>query len=189
MVTTTYTLTGTSEAGCKNNDTLTLTVLPIPSVPVITQNFDTLICDPGYFAYQWYFNNTLITGATNPKYTCTSNGNYYLSVTNSDGCSVNSSVSSVTSVGIDESPSTVFISVFPNPTMDEITVEFNLLKTENVKMNLINTSGQVIQSQELKQVKGLYKKPIYLGDYANGVYYLQIVTNEGVINKKIFKQN
>lgn len=188
-VTTTYTVTGRSEAGCNSSDTITLTILPIPSVPAITQSQDTLISDPGYFAYQWYLNNVAITGATGPKYTCTVNGNYHLSVSNSDGCSINSPLKVVTGVGIDERSAAVFVSIFPNPTMDEITIELSLLKTENVKMNLINTSGQVMQSLELKQIKGEHKTSFNLASYSNGVYYLQIVTNEGVINKKIFKQN
>lgn len=188
-VTTTYTVTGSSEAGCKNADTITLTVLPIPSVPAITQSLDTLICDTGYFAYQWYYNNVAISGATGPKHTCTVNGNYYLSVSNSDGCSINSPVKVVSSVGIQEKSSAVFVNVFPNPTMDEITIEMNLLKTENVKMNLINTSGQVMKSLELKQIQGEHKTSFNLASYANGMYYLQIVTNDGVVNKKIFKQD
>ncbi|HET6225219.1 MAG TPA: SBBP repeat-containing protein [Bacteroidia bacterium] len=188
LVTTTYTVTGASDVGCKTTDTVKVTVLALPAVPVITQDMDTLICSPGFFAYQWYFNNTLISGATNPKYLCTANGNYYLSVTNSDGCSVNSLTKVVTSVGIHENASTVSVNVFPNPTMDEVTIEFNLLKATDVKMNLINASGQTVQSLDLKQIRGGDKKLIDLRNYANGIYYLQILTNEGFINKKIFKQ-
>ena len=92
-------------------------------------------------------------------------------------------------MGIEEKSVTIFVNVFPNPTMDEISIELNLLKTENVKMNLINTSGQIMKSLELKQVRGAYKTSINLASYANGMYYLQIVTNEGVLNKKIFKQD
>ena len=187
-VTTTYTVTGTSEAGCSNNDTVTLTVLPLPSVPLITQDLDTLICDKVFFSYQWFFNNKMIVEATEPKYTCTSNGDYYLSVTNMDGCSVNSAVKVVTSVGINESTAAVFVNVFPNPTTDEVTIEFNLSTMQNIKMNLLNASGQTIQAFELRQQRGENKKSISLGAYANGMYYLQIITNEGMINKKIFKQ-
>ncbi len=188
-VTTTYTVTGASEAGCKNTDTIKLTVFPLPSIPTIVLSVDTLICDTGYVAYQWYYNNIPIANATGPKHTCTVNGNYYLSVSNSDGCSINSPVKVVTGVGIEEKSVTIFVNVFPNPTMDEISIELNLLKTENVKMNLINTSGQIMKSLELKQVRGAYKTSINLASYANGMYYLQIVTNEGVLNKKIFKQD
>jgi len=188
-VTTTYIVTGVSDAGCKNKDTIQLTVLPIPAVPTITQNGDTLICTAGFFAYQWYLNNAIIPGATISKYVFQANGNYYLSVSNSSGCSINSQPVTITTVSIDEDPSAVFVNVFPNPTTDEITIEFNLLKTENVKINLVNTAGQTIASLELKQVKGEYKKSINLGSYANGIYYLQIVTNEHVMNKKIFKQD
>jgi hypothetical protein len=188
-VTTTYTVTGASDGGCKNNDTIKIIVLPIPAVPQIVQHMDTLIADTGFAAYQWYFNNVLIDGATTNKHVCLNNGNYYLSVSNADGCSVNSQTRFVTSVGIHETASTASVTVYPNPVIDEVTIEFNLPKAEDVKMNLINASGQTIQSQDLKQVRAGDKKSINLRSYANGIYYLQILTNDGMVNKKILKQD
>jgi hypothetical protein len=52
----------------------------------------------------------------------------------------------------------------------------------------MNIAGQVIYSDELNQFIGAYKKPISLHENAAGIYYLQIITNDEVINKKIIKQ-
>jgi len=62
-------------------------VHPFPPPQGITQNNDTLSANQGGAAYQWYFNGTLIPGATNYYYVATS-GNYYVIVTDLNGCEV-----------------------------------------------------------------------------------------------------
>jgi hypothetical protein len=187
-VTTTYTLTGISDVGCKSNDTIIITVLPLPAIPTITQKGDTLICPSGYFAYQWYLNNVSIPGATGPILKYLSNGTYYVSVSNNTGCSSNSAEITVHDVGIKENNTSFSVSLFPNPAKDEVTLELNLLKTENLIVNIINAAGQKIYSTQLKQVSGLYRKLLNLKESPNGIYYLQIISDDAMISKKIIKQ-
>jgi hypothetical protein len=187
-VTTSYTLTGISNAGCKSNDTIKITVLPLPAIPTLTQKGDTLICTSGYFAYQWYLNNISIPGATNSELKYVSNGVYYVSVSNNTGCSSNSAELTVNDVGIEENKASFSVNVFPNPTIDEMTLELNFSQTENVIVNIINATGQKIYSSQLKQVSGLYRKSIDLKEIPNGIYYLQIVADKITLRKKIIKQ-
>lgn len=188
-VTTTYTLTGTSDVGCKSNDTVLITVLPLPAIPVITQKGDTLICTAGYFAYQWYLNNVSIPGATNPTFNYLSNGVYYVSVSNNTGCSSKSGEITIHSVGIRENSASFSVNLFPNPVKDEMIVELNLLKPENVKVDIINASGQKIYSITLKQITGFYRKSLDLKDQPNGIYYLQVITDGVMMSRKIIKQD
>ncbi|HNP19116.1 MAG TPA: carboxypeptidase regulatory-like domain-containing protein [Fulvivirga sp.] len=55
---------------------------------------DTLTAfDPGAgYTYQWYFNGSILPVDTLNTFTASTNGGYHLSVTNSNGCSVNSQV-------------------------------------------------------------------------------------------------
>lgn len=187
-LTTSYTLTGTGANGCSNKDTVKITVLQLPPLPVVTQYMDTLNCNPNYFAYQWYLNNISIPDATKSSYICLSNGDYYVSVSDSNGCSVNSPVIKMLDVGIQENNHSVFVKIFPNPARDEITLELNLPETQTIQMNMINVSGQKIYSTDLRQLSGVFRKSISLKDKPNGIYYLQIITDHQVINKKMIKQ-
>ena len=45
--------------------------------------------------------------------------------------------------------------------------------------------GEELVNEELKQFIGEYTKQINLSDNAKGIYFLEIETNEGVINKKL----
>ena len=63
-----------------------------PEQPTITSTSTycsgvTLTADAGFFPYQWYFNDTIISGATNQTYFPTAPGNYSVSGTRSCGVS------------------------------------------------------------------------------------------------------
>ena len=48
--------------------------------------------------------------------------------------------------------------------------------------------GEEIVTEELQQFVGEYVKSINLNDYSRGIYFLEIETNDGVINKKVLLQ-
>lgn len=79
------------------SDTLTvdslINVNMAPPVPVITQSTglsDTLrvSTDTSYVSYQWYYNSTLIPGATDSVLVITQSGNYNVSVKDAFGCTI-----------------------------------------------------------------------------------------------------
>jgi len=63
----------------------TIFVHAIPTPPIITQSFDTLISssEPNY---QWYLNGNIIPGATNQTLIINQTGTYVVKVSNSSGC-------------------------------------------------------------------------------------------------------
>jgi hypothetical protein len=52
----------------------------------------------------------------------------------------------------------------------------------------MNIMGEEIIIEELGQFIGEYTKQINLEDNAKGIYFLEIETNDGVINKKLIIQ-
>jgi len=64
---------------------LTLTVLPSPPTPTITQNGLTLTSSSS-INNQWYFNYEPIPGATGKTYQCAQRGWYMVVVSNTNGC-------------------------------------------------------------------------------------------------------
>jgi len=53
---------------------------------------------------------------------------------------------------------------------------------------LVNVIGEQIMTEDLKRFIGEYTKEIDLTDKAKGVYFLEIETEDGVINKKLILQ-
>ena len=52
----------------------------------------------------------------------------------------------------------------------------------------MNVVGEVIISEDLDQFIGEYTKQINLKENAKGIYFLEIDTNNGVVNKKLILQ-
>ena len=185
--TTTYTVVGTATGGCTNVDSVTVTVVGNPGLPSVAEVLDSLMCSPSYTAYQWYFNGVAIPGATSQNYNFTANGNYYVEVFNVLGCSTVSAVFSVNDVGVSEFEKAILLSIYPNPTSNDVTMEYLLQKPENVKINLMNIAGQLIYAEHINALVGKNKMTISLAEQAAGIYYLQIITNENLVTKKVVK--
>jgi len=185
--TTTYTVVGTATGGCTNVDSVTVTVVGNPGLPSVAEVLDSLMCSPSYTAYQWYFNGVAIPGATSQNYNFTANGNYYVEVFNVLGCSTVSAVFAVNDVGVSEFEKAILLSIYPNPTSNDLTMEYLLQKPENVKINLMNIAGQIIYAEQINALAGKNKMTISLAEYTAGIYYLQIITNENLLTKKLVK--
>ncbi len=101
----TISVTANNACGISTAQTLTITIVPLPSTPTITQSGSNLVSS-ATTGNQWYLNGTIITGATNQTYTPATSGNYTVVVT-SNGCS-----SAASSTFIYTMPATYCI---PNP--------------------------------------------------------------------------
>lgn len=187
VMTTTYTVTGTASGGCTNIDSVTITVLGNPGVPVVLQQHDTLLCSATATAYQWYLDGNPIPSATGQSYIYLANGNYYVEVFNAQGCSTVSTPVHIVDIGIDELSASATLNVYPNPATDDLTLELNLSKAADVRIRLTNMAGQTVYTETLSQFSGGYKKQLSLKEQASGMYYLQVMTGDSVINKKIVK--
>ena len=110
-----------------------------------------------------------------------------MEVFNSLGCSTVSADITINDVGISENNNASLLSVYPNPTTNKFTLEFNFVKAGPMKISVMNISGQVVYIEEVNAPAGNYKKEINLSENANGIYSLQVITNDAVITKKVVK--
>jgi hypothetical protein len=94
----------------------------------------------------------------------------------------------ITHVGVADIKDQSTLNVFPSPASDHVTLEINLAEASDVKITLLNVSGQIIYSEAVNQVKGNYKKQIDLKENAKGIYFLKVITNNQSITKKIIKE-
>lgn len=182
--TTTYGLTASHNVIAISLDSVTVYVLPQPATPTITQNGNTLISSSAV-TYQWYNMSGPISGATSQTYNPPATGNYYVVITDVNGCSATLDnfffiLSGVADIGILNN-----ITIYPNPTTGELFIEMEITKAQDLELKLLNVVGQVIYEEKLNKYVGNYQKVIDVGVYAKGVYTLQLLSDEGVINRKV----
>ncbi len=95
--------------------------------------------------------------------------------------------STSTSTGIDESTSTVEMTIFPNPTNGEINVTVDLLITQDFTISVINTLGQTVKEVKQTQSNGGTVK-IDLSSNSAGVYFVLLKSKTLSKTKRIILQ-
>ena len=59
---------------------------------------------------------------------------------------------------------------------------------QDLRVRILNVIGEELINENLEQFIGEYTKQINLSDNAKGIYFLEIETNDGIINKKLILQ-
>jgi hypothetical protein len=80
------------------------------------------------------------------------------------------------------------LSIYPNPSRDVFNITFKVEQKQNLKVRFVNLIGEQLITEDLKQFVGEYTKQIDLTTNAKGIYFLEIETDDGVINKKLILQ-
>ncbi len=161
-----------------------ITVHPAPTAPVISQSGDTLLSSPSY-TYQWYFNNSIITGATKQFYIPSQIGSYTVSIMDANGCPAISASFYVTTVGITDLISNNSFLIYPNPASDYVTIFFSPLLGRGAggEVSIYNVMGQEILSRHF--IGSTFSLPLWGGA---GIYFLQVTNESGSWVKKFIKE-
>ena len=59
---------------------------------------------------------------------------------------------------------------------------------QDLEVRVINLVGEVVYTEDLQQFVGEYVKSIDLAAYTKGVYFLEITTDNGLVNKNLILQ-
>jgi PKD repeat protein len=183
--TTTYVVTA-SDGLCTSTDQIIVTVNSLPTTPTILQNGSDLSCATAAASYQWYLNGAPISGAVNQSYTPTTNGSYAVEVVNGSGCSALSEPFNFISVSIVEFAKTE-INVYPNPNTGVFRVSGSFATKGNVSIDVVSMLGEKIALVYEGSANPTFNEDIDISNYANGIYFVRVITNEGSTLKKIIK--
>ena len=77
------------------------------------------------------------------------------------------------------------LNVYPNPSRDIFNISFYSESKQSLDLRIIDQLGEIIVEDNRDGYIGEYTKQYNLKNYSKGVYYLEIVTDKGVINKKL----
>ncbi len=185
-ITTNYSVTGTSSAGCLSN-TISIASLTVNATPTVSAVSNTTIICEGQSA------TLTANGAT--TYTWSSGGNgpnisispsvttsYTVTGTDANGCQnvaiITQSVSLCTGseqlvLGENES-----VKIYPNPNSGE----FSIISTTEINLKLVNELGQVVKIISLNNSNN---KNVSITNLSAGIYFIFGNTNDHLIKQKI----
>lgn len=132
---------------------------------------------------QWYFNSKIIPHASGQSLTPGQSGTYGLEVT-VEGCSTTASYDFM--IMDAKAPEGVYISVFPNPVAEGLTITIPDSFQQVAEITLINGTGQRVRAVE-KITQG---DRVFYFDMSNlpaGIYVLRVSASNGIHEQKIIK--
>jgi hypothetical protein len=80
------------------------------------------------------------------------------------------------------------LDVYPNPSRDIFNVTFTSEEAQTMTVKVVNMIGEEVFTEELTEFVGQYTQVIDMNTQPKGVYFLEITTSTGGINKKIVLQ-
>jgi hypothetical protein len=117
---------------------------------------------------QWYYNDTLLTGATKQTDSLHGPGSYKVVVNDSVGCSL------VSNVYVYTPGNDIGLVVSPNPNRGAFNVQFYETESANTELRILDINGQLLYESQNPNFKGSFSKSINLGAVSAGVYVLQL---------------
>jgi len=135
------------------------------------------------YTYTWN------TGQTTQTITPATGGSYSVEIEDANGCMSDPIAYILTlSTGLEGPDYINELNIYPNPSEDVFTITFNSEKAQRYNLSVTNVLGEVLYSEKLDDFIGLYSKQVSLSNYSKAVYFLEIETNEGRVNKKLILQ-
>jgi len=168
-----------------SSNIITVAINPAPTTPVITQVSDSLISSPAA-TYQWYYQNPIggfsISGAINQVYVPVFSGDYFVIVSDANGCiSDSSNVITFIITGITEYSGTEF-EIFPNPNQGVFNVKFDSKKYSLATIKLMNALGEVLVERTISKNTTVQ---INVSGLAQGMYFMRMQTDDETYLEKV----
>jgi photosystem II stability/assembly factor-like uncharacterized protein len=173
-------------SGCSSasSPAFPVTVSPVPATPIITDDGHLLISNTPN-GNQWYFNGTLITGATGQVYDAILTGNgYYWTVVTINGCSSDTSNHLVITLGVDTLSSSA-ISVYPVPGDGKFNVSIKTGSGRSFSISVYDCLGVKIHEETNIEADLSLQKVIDLRPLPDGIYMMVFESSQNYIVKKI----
>ena len=163
-----YSMTVTSANGCSATSATTVVVVnPLPTAPVITMSFDSLLAS-GTGMFQWFLNGLPITGAMDAWWIPTADGTYTVRIVDTNGC-MNTSEGFVfltTSIPALRTPT---LQVMPNPSNGSFTIQ--VPNAGGRAFEIMDATGKCVLTGSLTDTRTV----VDLGHAQSGVYFLRML--------------
>jgi subtilisin-like proprotein convertase family protein len=171
-----YSLTIVDTNGCVNTDTIHVTNLNASVVNIdanlITIHSATLNAGNGFASYIWS------TSATTQTINVNTNGTYYVTVVDQNGCVSSDTMNIVFSLGtFNPNGSETTLQLFPNPSQGAFNLSINNLETTDLMIDVIDMNGSVVYNRIIGSVSGSTVQSFNLEELRSGAYNLRVIAN------------
>jgi len=180
-----------SDACGSGSDSLNINILTVPVASFTSLNsytsawFTNTSTGGIYNTYFWDFGDGSTSTLENPEHVFFNAGPHSVSLTVTNECGTNTYNTIVSMVGINELSNGGNLSVYPNPSSGDLTIEMNLLTQSNVDVSIENILGKIVYSNNLTPIDGKVSQKIDLTKESTGVYFIHVNVDGEKITKKI----
>ena len=137
-------------------------------------------------SYDWDFGDGNSSSVASPTHNYTTAGTYTVTLTATLGnCTATSTLTIVVDpVGINDIALENGVDIFPNPSNGMFNVNFDLTEAADIKMTVVNAIGEVVRDYNLTNINS-HKMQIDLSSEADGFYFVNFLSNDTVVTKRI----
>lgn len=181
--TATFSVSASNNCGQATSNPVSIVVNQLPPTPTITNNSG-LLTSSSTTGNQWYFNGSPLSSQTSQSLSPTQSGDYYVIVTDGNGCSsAQSNTINFTVTSIDNNAKTS-IAIYPNPSTGLLYIQFSESE-ENILLELFDVEGKKVLKQYLKEINSGQLQSLNIAELPNGIYQLRMSANSSTTNHRI----
>ena len=173
-----------SSADCLS-DILPVVAISSSAAPTITVVGDSLQSSVAN-TYQWYLDSIAISNATTRSIKPVQSGHYYVTATDTYGCSKNSAnytyvVTAVQNANANDPG----IDISPNPSKGNINVRFYLSDKADISLVLVNSAGQPCLEKTYNGFSGQFNEQFRIPQPVSGIYVLKVIAGNNLYIRKL----
>jgi hypothetical protein len=139
-------------------------------------------------SYSWNFGDGNTSTSANPSHTYATGGDFTVVLTATNGDCSNTFTINLTSVAVSENVAFEDLMVFPNPTENELNIQFSYFDSGIMNAKIFNIAGQIVSAEAFAVNAGNMFHTIDTSNLENGVYFVNLSNNTSNITIRVIKK-